>query len=604
MSLFARAARAAVAFAVLAALASESHAAEPVPGEAGKVVTFPFPANAPVVLQVNGLGTARNRLTAMLKAALPDDYAAVRNDVDDLLKQLLADRKLNAIPKTDRVFLVINDTLGLVRDNPTISLLLPVTSYREFRETFLTVDERKTIEAGKNGMDEVKLTLFGGEQLAFLVDLKEYVAITPDKCTAETYASKYTKASTTTMCAELAKTFVSADVCVYVNLEVINDAHGDQIREFKSLIDLSINQGLGGMVPAVGKKQIETVLHGAFQAVEDARGLVFAAEFRPEGLNLRLQARFAEDTPSWKILKVEEPGPLADLAKLPSGLIHYSGARYGRKVAETIHGLNPEFEPAEDDDKGAELIDQRTKELFAAGPQGEISAIGASNVTLCVATYADAKKATTALVGCYEAMSPNGRIQSIVLKDAPKVSPAARKHMGVTFTEIRLVFDFEATVKDLPDGLKEINREQIKRMGAEKTTLWIGTDGKKVIQLTGKDWDGAVGTFDRFLDGRKPIGDSPGFKTTRKNLPPEANAFLLLETGQTLTELLGTIHAMEGTVQGLPKIGKFKPLRGDPTFVGGAITLKGDTATADLFVPVTAIAAGRALLADAIKKTK
>jgi hypothetical protein len=44
-----------------------------------------------------------------------------------------------------------------------------------------------------------------------------------------------------------------------------------------------------------------------------------------------------------------------------------------------------------------------------------------------------------------------------------------------------------------------------------------------------------------------------------------------------------------------------KPLKGDPTFVGIAVTLKGDTATANLFVPGTAIAAGKTLLGDLFK---
>ena len=135
----------------------------------------------------------------MLKAALPDDFDAIQKQVDEGLKQLLADRKLTAIPKEGRVFLVVNDIAGLVENPPALSLLVPVTSYKEFRETFLTADERKTFEAGKNGVDEVKANVFGGEHRSYMVDLKEYVALSPDKNTAETYTTKYTKATTATM---------------------------------------------------------------------------------------------------------------------------------------------------------------------------------------------------------------------------------------------------------------------------------------------------------------------------------------------------------------------------------------------------------------------
>lgn len=605
MSPFLRAALAVVALATLAPL---SHAAAPVPGEAGKAITFPYPAKAPVVVQVNGIGAARDRLTAMLKAAVPDEVAALNKQVDAGLKELLADRKLTAIPKDGRAFLVVNNIEGLFENTPAVSLLLPVTGYKEFRETFLTADERKTFEAGKNGVDEVKVNLLGGEHAVYMIDLKEYVAITPDKGTAETYSLKYTKATTAAMPPALAKSFVAADVAVYVNLDVINDAYGDQIRAFKGLIDFGIQQGLmGGMVPGLGKKQIEAakvMLKGAFQAVEDCRGVVLAAEFRPDGLNLRLQAQFAEDTASFKLLKGEVPGALAELGKLPAGLAQYSGSKFGQTFAEAVGGLNAAFAPADDDAKGNDLLDKRTKELLAAGPLGDVTGSGAPDVTLTVGSYTDPKKAAAAIVGCYEAMSASGRIQAVVLKDAPKVTPAARKHKGFTFTEVRLSFDFEATVKDLPEQLKESTLAQMKRLTSEKMTAWVGTDGKTVVQVVAKDWDAASAALDTFLDGQKAVGDTAGFKLTRKNLPPEASLLLLLETGQSVTAILDSLRALEGVVPDFPKIGKVKPLTGAPTFIGVAVALKGDTATADLFVPGTAIAAGRTLLADLFKKVE
>jgi hypothetical protein len=64
------------------------------------------------------------------------------------------------------------------------------------------------------------------------------------------------------------------------------------------------------------------------------------------------------------------------------------------------------------------------------------------------------------------------------------------------------------------------------------------------------------------------------------------------------------MRAMEGAVPGFPKIGKVKPLKGEPSFVGVAITLKGDTATANLFVPAPAIAGGRKMLEDLFIKVE
>jgi hypothetical protein len=583
-----------------AAIAPVSRAAAPTPPNAGKAITLPYPAKAPIAVQLNGIGTARERLTAMLKAALPDDFDALNKQLDQGLKHLLADRKLTAIPKDGRVFLVVNDIASLFENTPALSLLVPVTSYKEFRESFLTADERKTFEAGKDRVDEVKVTVLGDEHTVYLVDLKEYVAVTPDKTTAETYANKYTKATTAAMAPELARSFVGADLAVYVNFDVINDKYGDDIRKFKGLIDFGIQAAqMGGALPGINKKQLEaakTMLHGVFQAVEDCRALVVAVEFRPEGLNLRLQAQFAEDTTSVKLLKAEVPGPLSDVAKLPAGLGAYSGSSFGKKLIETVLGLNAEFAPADDDEKGNERIEKLQKELIAAGLKNDVTASGAPDVTLTVATYADPKKAAGALVGCYEAMSAGGRVHSVILKDAPKVAAGARKHQGFTFTEVRLAFDFEATVRDLPEAVKENTLAQLKRTVAEKMTVWIGTDGQRLVQVSGKDWSAASSALDRFIEVKESLGATEGYKLTRKNLPPDASLLMMFETAQTLTSILDALRALEGAIPDFPKIGKIKPIKGDPTFIGVAVTLKGDTATANLFVPAPAIAVARKLL--------
>lgn len=605
MSPLVRAALAVVSVVALAALAPEARAAAPAPPDAGKVVTFPFPAKAPIVVQLNGIGSTRDRLMTMLKAALPDDFDAISKQADEGFKLLLADRKLTAIPKDGRVYVVVNDIAALFENTPAISVLVPVTSYKEFRESFLTADERKTFDAGKNGVDDVKFTVFGTDQAVHMVDLKEYVAISPDKTTAESYAKRYTRATTTGMAAEVARTFLASDLAVYVNFEIINEKYGEQIKAAKGLVDFGIQQGLmGGMLPGVNKRQIEaakTMLQGVFQGVEDCRGLVVGVEFRPEGLNVRLQAQFADDSTTASVLKAESPGALADLGKLPAGLGQYSGYAIGKKFGAAVRGLTAEFAPADDDEKGNAALDERLKELFAAGPLADIAGNGMPNASLTVSKYTDPKKATAALVGCYQAVSAGGRVQSVVLKDAPKVVADAKKYKEFALTEVRLSFDFDATVKDLPDGLKESTLAQVKRVVTEKMSVWIGTDGTTVVQVSAKDWDAASGTLDQFFQNTKTVGATEGYKLTRKHLPADTSIVLLLETGSTLSMVLESLSALEGAIPDFPKLGKIKPPGGEPTFIGIAVTLKGDTATANVFVPVKAISAGRKLLDNLFK---
>lgn len=607
MSQLRRAALAALALAALAAAAPTSRAADP--GQPGaKAQTFPYPAKAPVVVQVNGLGAAREHLRATLKAALPSEAAAAEKQFDDALGQLLADRKLTAIPKDGRVFLVVHDIAALFDNTAAISVLVPVTSYKEFRETFLTAEERKTFEAGKNGVDEVKVTAFGQERTLHMIDLKDYVAVSPDQGTAKTFAEKYTKATTAAMAPELAKTFTASDVSVYVNLEVINGLYGEQIRAFKGLIDFAFMQGgMGGMFPGMSKKQMDAakvMMKGALQAVEDARGLVIGLEFRPEGVVVRGQAHFAEDTDSAAVLKAETPGPLADVAKLPAGLGQYGGTRFGKKFAAVVTGLNPQFAPADDDEKGNAAVDEAQKDLLAAGPRGEVSVAGIPTLSLTVGSYADAKKAATAVVASYRAMQAGGHIYNVVLKDAPKLTEGARKHRDFTFTEVNLSFDFDATVKDLPEQVREMTLAQVKRLVTEKMTVWVGTDGKSVVQASAKDWAAVAAALDEYLDGKKGVGDAPGYRLTRKNLPPEASFLAMLETAQTATMMLDSLRAVSGAIPDFPKIGKVKPVKGAATFVGVAVTLKGDTARFDLFVPGTAIAVAHEMMKGLFRKVE
>jgi hypothetical protein len=607
MSLLVRAAVAAGALVALAT-APAARAAAPVPLEAGKAITFPFPAKAPVVVQLNGHGSTRDRLGVLLKAALPDEADVLGKFIDFGIKELLGERKLTAIPKDGRVFLVVNDIANLFENTPAFSVLVPVTGYKEFRDSFLTADERKAFEAGKNGVDEFKAHLFGDDRTLYMVDLKEYVAISPDKATADIYANKYTKATTDAMPFELAKSFVGSDLAVYVNLDVINDLYGDKIRDFKGLIEFAIQQAaMGGMVPGVNKKQLETiksVFQGTFQAIEDARGVVVGIELRPEGLNFRIQAQFVEDSTSAKALKNEIPAPLADLGKLPAGLAQYTGSKFGQKFHDTLRGLNPEFAPADDDEKGNAALARAHKRLAEAGSLGDVTAAGAPEMSVTFSAYTDPKKAAAALIECYESVAAGGRVQNVILKDAPKVTGGAKKHRSFDLTEVRLVFDFEATVKDLPDGLKETTLAQIKNLVSEKATIWIGTDGKTVIQAMGKDWDSVAAAIDGFLDGKKPLSGSDGYKLTRKNLPPDANYMLFLETGQTLNTLIDTMRSLSGVIPGFPKIAPIKPVKGEPSYVGLSVTLKGDAASLNVFIPAAAIGSGRNALEGILKKVE
>jgi hypothetical protein len=579
-------------FVAAIALAAPATAA-PAP-TVGKNVIFPYPAKVPLVVQVNGFERARERLGKMLEALPPAEAKLVKEHLESGLKKALTGRSLSAVPKDGRLFLVVHDFSKLGDDEPALSVLVPVTSYKDFKASALTTAERKTAEKAGEGVESIKSAASGEEVTLYLVDLKEYVAISPSKETAQEYTGKYTRAESSAMGDDLGASFLAADVALTVNMDVINDKYGDQIRQFKGLIDFALGQAqMGGMIPGLNKKQIDmvkVVLNGFVQAIEDAQGVVIAAEFRPEGLNLRGQVQFASDSPSDKMLKPETPTPLANLAKLPRGLNTYGGSKFGKKFADLTRQFAQEFAAGDDDEKGAKQVEKLLAEVAAAGPQGEFAAGSPPDLAMTVTAYQNPTQAIAALTKLYQGLPASGRFANMVLKEKPKVTESAQTYRGFTFTEVRLTLDFAATVESLPENVREMTLNSLKRVLKEKTVFWIGTDGKVVTQLTAKDWEAAKKLLDEYLDGKTVIGSVAGFQVTRKNLPDDATAVSLFETGQMLIMLIEQVKTAAAAFPGgLPAIGTPKAVKGDPTYVGMAITLKPRVATVDGFLPGSAM---------------
>jgi hypothetical protein len=276
----------------------------------------------------------------------------------------------------------------------------------------------------------------------------------------------------------------------------------------------------------------------------------------------------------------------------------YAGSKFGKKFADLGRKFAQEFVAADDDEKGAGRIEKLLAELSAAGPQGEFSASSAPDAALTVTAYKSPEKAAAALTQLYKGLAAGARFSSIVLKDKPKVAEAAESHRGFTLARVQLSLDFAATAESLPENVREATLAQFKRLVKEKPTFWLGTDGKVVVTATAKDWDAAKALIDGYLDGKTAVGDDPGFKLTRKNLPPDVSLVTLFETGQALTNLVAQVKAVGQAIPGgLPPLGDVKPVKGEPTFVGVAVTLKPQTATFDLFVPGTAMNVATKMLA-------
>ncbi len=579
-----------VAVAVLAATGPV--AAQP----GGRNVTLPYPAKAPLVVAVNGWQKTTDRLTKMTEALPAAEAKKVKDSLELGLDKAFEGRKTDAVPGDKRVYAVVHDFAKLGAEEPAFAVLLPVTTYAEFKRTFLTAAERGTVAKAGKGVESVEAAFGGGEaKKLFLTDLKDYVAVSPSEEVAASYVGQYTKAQSGSMGPDLSTAFLAADAAIFLNMDVINDLYGEQIRQVKGLIDFGLQQAeMGGMLPGLDRKQIElvkTMFTGLLQGIEDSQGLLLALEFRPEGLQFGVRTRFATDTPTSAALANETASPLADIGKLPRGQAVYGGAKFGKKINDTFRGFTQQFN-APDGQEGTDAkITKLLDQLSSAGPGVEVSASTGADAGLTITQYKAAKQAAAALVGVYQAVPAGGKVMGVVTKEKTRVTEDAQTHRGFTFSEVRLTFDFEKTVEALPEPVRESTIANMKRMAKERMTYWIGSDGKAVATLTAADWAAASKLLDEYLDGNAGVGSDAGFRAARSNLPASASAVYLAETGQLLTLLVDQAKAATAAIPGGggPQLGKVQPVQGEPTYVGFALTLKPQTASVDVFVPGTAM---------------
>lgn len=573
--------------------------AAPVPagGKAKDVTDLPVAANAMAVVQLNGLDRTKGRLAKMLEAVDAEAAKAAVAQFDEQFQSVLEGRDLKGIDPTGRIFLAVGSFGDLANQDPPVAVAVPVPDYKTFKEKFLTAGERKTLMVGKDGVDEVELET-EGNTTTYLVDLTGgYVVLTPNKELAESYTGKLERLTAKKLGA-VADSFLTADAALYLNVGRVNEVYGDTIKQGKQFFNLILQQGGMGFDP----KQLQAarvMFEGVFQVVEDATGIVIGVEARPEGVNLRLDSTFGPDTPSAKALAAEKPNPLKALADLPKGMSTYTASKWSKAFADLRRSLGGEFTAPPGEDRLADAIEKFT-ELFDAATGESVAVSGPESSSLSVAVFADPGKVADAKAKLMKQLTAGAGYSNLTLKENVTVKEADQKAGGFTLAAAVIEVDYEASVKNVPnETAKEAAIEAMKKLVPAKQTVWFGSDGKRFVQITAKDWAAAKKLLDGYLDGKAKAGGDPAFNTTRKQMPDEAGYLALFETAGILSGLSDSFGALGDAIPApgveIPKIGKAK---GDPSFVGVAFTAQPLSARFDLFVPTAAIKTIRQAMAD------
>lgn len=590
-----------VAVLALSAMVSE---AAPKPAVAGQNTTLPFPASSHLVVQINGLERSRERLEKMLSEALPNQATELKKSIQQGIDQLLRGRKLSVIPPDGRCYIVLH-RLSDIADNPgdapLVAILLPVTTPKAFRESFLKPAERETLKKGEGGIEQFQFE--DSAETTYLIDLPGYVVLTPDESIAQIFSGKYEKATTDRLGREVSEALLSADVSVYLNITAINAEYGNQIRGARQLMDFALQQGAGAA--GISKSQMEAIKlfsQGLFQGIEDAQALVLGLEFRSQGLGVQILGRFADNTATSRLLRNEQPSLLDGLGRLPQGQMVYVGGKLRPALADALKGLMAEVQAADDDDATAKAISEYLDALKAAGPTGAYSTMSIPANTLQVELYKDPAKAVAAELKLFKSLTTGTLMQSVQLKEKPKVRENAHQYEGFTFNEIHIAFDFEATVKDLPEQVRDATLASMKKMMNETITIFHGTDGKEVLTVMAKNWDSAKARIADYLSGKATLARQPGYQVTRRNLPEQATAMAVIELGQAISMIADYMQTLADQIPGLPaEIPDLKIPKSDPIYIGASLSLKPSVIQADVFIPGTAAQLVQKILAPLLQ---
>jgi len=555
--------------------------AAPVPAgpDAKPPTDLPVPAETMVVVHLNGIDRTRERLSKMLTGVGADFAKQTAKQLDDVLKSALEGRDLKAIDGTGRVYLAVGHLTQLSGPDAAVAVCLPVADYKAFRQKFLTAGERRSSEIGKDGVDT--FTTADTDQTVHLVNKDGYVTVTPNKALAEQYAGKFDRLSVKAL-AKSADALLGSDVSVFVNLTQVNALYAAEIAQGKQLFNLILQQGAQGL----DKQQLETtktMFEAIFQMVEDGRGLVLGIDLRPEGVALRVDARFAPDTATGKLVAAERPTVLAALGEMPKGMMSYTATKWKLNLGK----LSREFVAAPDEEKSADAIAALEKMLTDGGTDS-VSVSADMRTSLTLRTVAGADKATAALLKVLKGLTAGSSYSNVLLKGRPDVTEKAETHKGFTLHRAELKMDFEATAEKMP------NEEQraaavasMKRLSPEKVTQWFGSDGKRLVTVVAPDWKAAKGLLDAVLDKTATAAADARFAATRKQLPPTAGTVMLFDAVKSLAFVGGFLEGMKLALPDLPvELPKFDQVTGDPVYLGVAVGLSGDTARVDAFVPV------------------
>ncbi|MFL5339870.1 MAG: hypothetical protein ACJ8F7_06945 [Gemmataceae bacterium] len=545
-----------------------------------------LPAGAPIVIQVRGAEQAQERLKATITAATPEFGPMIANELENGISRLLSGRELKALAKDGPVFVVFTEVPTGDEERPDLAVVARVTNYVQFRDAFLKDDERKELKADKAGYEIAKID----DQTAYFLNRGEYAVVSASEKAIKAFATKTAESLSARLTGPLAAKLLGADVAAFVDVRAVRKQHGDSIAAAKQALDQALEQAEGaGGIDKAQIQQAGKIFGSLFQLIEDTDQVVVSADFRPEGLMLRLHTQVGEKSKTNAYLKTMKPATLTGIIKLPTGAMAYSNSVPGLDLAQglltSMLGLGGSGESKaspEAEEALKELAGLKFEESYSSGdfPSGGIQVI----------RYAEPAKAVAASLKLYKSVPADSSFIGSALKGKPEVKEGEQTAHGFTLHSVRLTWNIDKMVERFPEEQREAAKETMKKMIGDGQRFWFGSDGKEFVQLTAKDWAEASKLLDAYVGGKSALGSDPAFAATRKQLPAAANTVILIDAGRmayAMGQYVGDLLKNIPNIQ--IAIGQAKKPEGKPSYLGIAVTLEPRNGSLDVYVPTEGI---------------
>jgi hypothetical protein len=570
----------------LTVLASNPLRSAPAPSDRSALEQVP--ASAPIVFHLRGVQGTRDRFVAMMENALPEVLKKIQPKMDEYLKDGFMGRKLRGLTKDGPIFLAFTELPKPgAAGPPSLAVIAAVSNYKEFRDGVLSEDERKKIKDKGDGIESV---IIENEAMpTYFVDRKGYVIITPNEDVATSFTKKQTGLHTK-MSKELAAKLLGSDLGMYVNMESINKDYGEQIKEAKDGIEQAL-----APIAAIGdesqKKMVEAfkkAIGPIFQAVEDMQSVLWTVEFRPGGLAMHVQSEMRDSTPTAALLKDSRPVPFKELERMPDGRAYYSALKTSAALYKGLGTLIVGIPLGKEGEESKEVA-AALAELAKAGPNVRMDGYAFPMSGLQVYEYDNPAKAVAAQVKLFKVLA-SGDAKELGLKEKPVLKVDAETHGEFKLNSVQMVWDFEKMAESVAKAGEQQKKQYIEAMKSllgEKTTLWFGTDGKTVVQVSAADWKAAQKLLDRYSKGTHTVGEIKAFKDARKEMPARASFLGLFDSVNLVGSLLEVFKPMIPAGQ-LPPGWPNLPAKGTAAFVGLSVTLQPQRGSFDVFVSAAA----------------